>query len=118
MSGLREAIERELAASRRAEQASDVEAAFRHLERAHVLGQFQAGIHVSVHARMLAFAIRRGDLREAIGQIPRLILAAPGSWTRLAPRGNTGGADVGIFEPMPVPADLEALLGSSRSATG
>jgi len=35
---------------------------------------------------------------------------AHGSWTGRAPRGNTGGADVGIFTPMEIPPDLRALL--------
>jgi hypothetical protein len=59
---------------------------------------------------MFGFAWRQRNLREMLGQLPRLALAAPGSWTGRAPRGNTGGADVGIFTPMPIPADLETLL--------
>ena len=75
-----------------------------------MLSQAHAWLHVRVHGRMLALAWRRGEAREVAGQLPRLLLAAPGSWTGRAPRGNTGGADVGIFTPMEVPADLAALL--------
>ncbi|HVH17070.1 MAG TPA: DUF3703 domain-containing protein [Myxococcota bacterium] len=32
-----------------------------------------------------------------------------------APRGNTGGADVGIFAPMEIPDDLASLLKGDRS---
>jgi hypothetical protein len=107
---LREAFDRELASARGAEAQGDAARAHRHLERAHVLSQAHAWLHVRVHGRMLALAWRHGEAREVAGQLPRLLLAAPGSWTGRAPRGNTGGADVGIFTPMEVPADLAALL--------
>lgn len=107
---LRSTFHEELTAAQRAEQESDLLRAWRHLERAHVLSQAHAWPHVRVHGRMFAFAWRRGDLGEFLGQLPRLLLAAPGSWTGRAPRGNTGGADIGIFTPMAIPADLEALL--------
>jgi hypothetical protein len=74
---------------------------------------------------MLAFAIRTRDRREALGQLPRLIFAAPGSWIGRAPQGNTGGADVGIFTPMEIPADptpprlgRPRRLGSGRRPSG
>jgi hypothetical protein len=107
---LREAFERELANARTAERDDDVRRAWSHLERAHVLSQAHARSHLRVHGWMLGFAWRRRDLREWVGQLPRLLLAAPGSWTGRAPRGNTGGARVGIFTPMTIPADLAALL--------
>jgi len=113
---LRSAFHQELAVARRAEHEGDLRRAWRHLERAHVLSQAHAGPHVRVHGRMFAFAWRRRDLRELLGQLPRLLLAAPGSWTGRAPRGNTGGADVGIFTPMAIPPDLAALL-SERGAS-
>jgi hypothetical protein len=111
---LGQAFSQELTAARRAECEGDLARAWRALERAHVLSQAYAGPHLRVHARMFAFAWRRRDLRELLGQLPRLLLAAPGSWTGRAPRGNTGGADVGIFTPMQIPADLESLLRQDR----
>jgi hypothetical protein len=115
---LRSAFLAELAAAGRAEQESDPARAWRHLERAHVLSQAYAWRHLRVHGRMFTFAWRRRDGRELLGQLPRLLLAAPGSWTGRAPRGNTGGADVGIFAPMEIPADLQALLcGGDSSAS-
>lgn len=107
---LREVLESELAAASAAESAGDWARAWHHLERAHVLSQAHAWPHVRVHLRMLGVAARRRDLRELLGQLPRILLAAPGSWTGRAPLGNTGGASVGIFQPMPIPADLAALL--------
>lgn len=100
----------ELTAARTAERAREHARAFHHLERAHVLSQRYGGAHVHVHLLMLGFALRRRDRREVLGQIVRVLVAAPGSWLGRAPRGNTGGADVGIMTPMPIPADLARLL--------
>jgi hypothetical protein len=69
-----------------------------------------AGAHVRTHVAMLAYALRRRDSHEIGGQILRLVLAGPGSWSGRYPVGNTGGADVSAFRPMPVPEDLKAVL--------
>ena len=113
---LRTAFLEELRVARRAEQGSDLARAWHHLERAHVLSQSFAWPHVRVHGRMFAFAWRRRDWRELLGQIPRVLLAAPGSWTGRAPQGNTGGARVGIFTPMEIPAELQAVLSAEDSS--
>ncbi|MEZ4281747.1 MAG: DUF3703 domain-containing protein [Myxococcota bacterium] len=107
---LRQVFLAELAAARAFEAAGELDAAWTRLERAHVLSQAHAVPHVRVHLAMAAFAFRRRDLAELLGQIPRILLAAPGSLTGRAPRGNTGGADVGIFTPMPIPPDLAQWL--------
>lgn len=107
---LKSHFEAELVRAREAEGAGHLAEAWGALERAHVLGQFHAWAHLQVHGLMAAFAWRRRDARELLGQVPRLLLAAPGSVTGRAPRGNTGGANVGIFTPMPVPEALAALL--------
>ena len=107
---LRSSFEAELAAAREAEARGEARLAWRLLERAHVLSQAFAAPHLRVHWAMSAFAWRRCDVRELLGQLPRLLLAAPGSWTGRAPRGNTGGSDVGIFTPMEIPQDLQVLL--------
>jgi len=82
-----------------------------HLERAHILSQPLAIPHVRTHAHMLGHALRHRDRRELIGQLLRILAAAPGSAAGRYPLGNTGGADVSAFEPMPVPSDLVPLLG-------
>jgi hypothetical protein len=92
---------------RRARRAAE---AWTALERAHVLSQAHAWPHLRVHLAMLCFALSRRRWREAWGQLPRILLAAPGSWLGRAPRGNTGGANVGIFTPMPIPEDLSRML--------
>jgi uncharacterized protein DUF3703 len=112
---LRESFQAELAVAKAAEQRDEFRLAWRSLERAHVLSQAFAGPHLRVHLAMASFAWRRSDLRELLGQLPRLLLAAPGSWMGRAPRGNTGGSDVGIFQPMSIPNDLQALLDRPRS---
>jgi hypothetical protein len=80
------------------------------LERAHILSQPLAGAHVRTHLAMLAYALRRRDGHEIVGQVLRVIVAGPGSWTGRYPVGNTGGANVSAFRPMPVPDDLRPLL--------
>ncbi|MDC0707625.1 DUF3703 domain-containing protein [Stigmatella sp. ncwal1] len=107
---LRRHFELELRAFREAEAREEMTAAWRLLERAHILSQAHAWPHLRVHGAMFAFAWRRRDMREWLGQWPRLLLAAPGSWLGRAPRGNTGGAHVGLFTPMPIPEDLQEWL--------
>jgi hypothetical protein len=100
----------ELAAARSARTDGDATNEWTHLERAHILSQPMAGPHVRTHVAMLGAAVRRRDLHEVLGQAFRVIVAAPGSLTGKYPVGNTGGADVSAFAPMPVPADLQLLL--------
>jgi hypothetical protein len=52
---------------------------------------------------MLRLAVGQRDRREAVGQVLRLVVAAPGSVSGRYPKGNTGRASVGLREPMPVP---------------
>lgn len=89
---------------------SDPTLTWHHLARAHVLGQFYAGPHLRVHTWMFIFGIKTLNAKEMIGQIPRLLLAAPGSILRKAPKGNTGLSNAGLFQPMPIPEDLQNLL--------
>ena len=90
-------------------QRDDFETAFRHLERAHVLAQRMTGRHTFIHWRMLAAGLRRGDMREVVGQVPRIVASI--LFSRLwVPRGNSGRARVSAFKPMPVPDDLRHLV--------
>lgn len=104
------ALHAELTFFRAAAAAGEHARAWSHLERAHILSQAYAWPHVYVHARMLHAAWQRRDLREVVGQLIRIVLAAPGSWLNRAPLGNTGGADVGMLTPMPIFADLQRIL--------
>jgi uncharacterized protein DUF3703 len=100
---------------RAAKAAADADAAWSHLERAHILSQPLAGEHVRTHGAMLATAVRRRDAKEALGQLFRFAVAGPGSLTGRYPAGNTGGANVSAFAPMPIPDDLRALLDETQS---
>lgn len=86
---------------------------WQHLERAHILSQRYPVLHVRHHAAMLGCALRGGDRREALGQVLRIVVAAPGSVTGRYPEGNTGRTSAGLRTPMPIPADLAAALGEN-----
>jgi Protein of unknown function (DUF3703) len=107
---LRSAWSGERDRAREARARGDLAGEWRHLERAHILSQPLAWPHLVTHAGMLGAAWRRSDRREYAGQLIRLFLAVPGSLSGRYPVGNTGGADVSAFLPMPVPDDLRSLL--------
>ena len=103
------AFENEMSLAAQARAGADLDRAFAHLERAHVLGQRSTRRHVRSHLAMLSVGWARRDARELAGQLSRLVAAA--LFSRLwVPAGNTGGANVSALRPMPVPDDLRALL--------
>lgn len=79
-------------------------------ERAHILSQPWPMPHTRTHAVMLRLALRERDLTEVLGQLVRLVVAAPGSAAGKYPDGNTGRTRAGLTTPMPIPGDLAALL--------
>ena len=104
-----EAYKQEVERAEQALQRNAFETAFGHLERAHVLAQRMTGRHTFVHGRMLVAGLRRGDLREVVGQVPRIVASI--LFSRLwVPRGNSGRARVSALQPMPVPDDLRHLV--------
>jgi hypothetical protein len=68
------------------------------LENAHLVSQPFAFLHFLVHWEMFRLAMSYKQWSEALGQLPRLILAMPGSWLGKAPKGNVGSTKMGIFE--------------------
>jgi len=68
------------------------------LENAHLASQPYALPHFKVHWQMFVLAFEYSQWGEFLGQIPRLILAMPGSWLGKAPKGNVGSTKMGIFE--------------------
>ena len=100
----------EYMAAKAAARAGSTDGAWHHLERAHILAQTKLWPHCQSHLRMLAYAVRLRDWREAGGQIIRLGLAPLGNLTGRLPIGNTGRANVSAFAPMMVPPDLKAIL--------
>ena len=107
---LRETVDKEIAEADSFYEAGDLVTSFRHLERAHVLGQSVTADHTRVHWRMLKIGWKRGDTREVFGQIIRIIGAATKTALGIYPKGNTGGSNVYFFKPMPIPDDLKAIL--------
>ena len=105
----RAAFAAEMDAARAGYRARDLDAAFRHLERAHILGQRDTLRHTWSHCWMLRVGWARRDGREIRGQLLRIVaaLAVSRLWV---PLGNTGGANVHPFQPMPVPPDLRPYL--------
>lgn len=104
-------LDRELAAHADARRRGDVAAAWRSLERAHIVSQPMPGRHMRVHLAMLGYAVRLRDGGEAVGQLARLALAPLGAVTGRLPRGNTGRSNVSAFRTMPIPPDLAAGMG-------
>ena len=104
---VRAAFQTELAAARIATTSDRRWAA---VERAHILSQPWPWSHTRAHAVMFGLAWREQDHHEALGQVIRLLLAAPGSALGRYPEGNTGRARVPLNQPMPLPTDLAALL--------
>ncbi|WP_275546831.1 DUF3703 domain-containing protein [Pseudomonas sp. Marseille-Q0931] len=83
------------------------------LERAHILTQRRPWLHARSHWLMLRAGWQQGDMREVLGQVPRILAAL--LFSRIwVPVGNTGRARVSAFQPMPVTEDLQALLASER----
>jgi pimeloyl-ACP methyl ester carboxylesterase len=114
---IRPHVETELKTAALFETAGDPAMAFRHLERAHVLGQGSTVEHVRVHAHMLAWGLRHGDGREVLGQMVRIAGAVTKTVLGAVPRGNTGGARVSPLRPMTIPTDLAATLSNAARRT-
>ncbi len=88
----------------------DNEAAWGHLERAHIVAQVLFWAHIGSHWEMLQFAWHVRDWREVAGQIARLMLAPVGNGLGRLPIGNSGRARISAFSPMPIPDDLRSEI--------
>ena len=99
-----------IADGRQSRKAGRLDEAFASFERAHVIGQLWIVPHLIAHCEMLRVGWMRLDLREVAGQIMRLALVIPGTVLGRLPEGNTGGADVNAFRPMPIGQELARLL--------
>jgi hypothetical protein len=110
-------VQAELDAAASAEAQGRFDTAFRHLERAHILGQPATAQHVRVHWRMFRFAVRNGLAGEAFGQAWRMVAAGLFTAIGLVPEGNTGGSAVSGLRRMPIPGDLQPVIDASRGTT-
>lgn len=113
---LRQAYDREMTAAANRYSGHDLELAFFHLERAHILGQAFTLPHARAHWWMLKVGWRRRDLIEITGQIARIVGASLFTWVWV-PVGNTGGAHVPPFKSMPIPEEFQELLNPSYSSS-
>jgi hypothetical protein len=81
---------------------------FVHLERAHILGQRSTIRHTYAHWLMFRAGLQQRDLKEIVGQVPRMLASI--LFSRIwVPRGNTGRARVSAMKPMPIPGDMRHL---------
>jgi hypothetical protein len=103
---LRLIVKDEMSAYRSAIINRDRLAAWRALERAHIVSQPFLWLHISNHWAMLCFAFIERDPKEILGQLVRLALAPLGALIGRIPVGNTGRSNVSAFQPMPIPDDL------------
>lgn len=110
------AFEAEMAAGGAALAAGELERAFVHYQRAHVLGQRHTLWHLRSHCGLLRVGFARRDPRECLGQAPRLLAAllCSGLWV---PAGNPGHARISAFQQVPVAADLRRVLGTAPPST-
>ena len=108
--GLRPYYQQELTNYYKAFEQRNLPRAWRHLERAHILGQPWAVEHSEVHWIMLKFGFAIKSWKEIRGQILRLVFGGVKSFVGKIPTGNTGGADVPPLQVMEIPADLREIL--------
>lgn len=113
-SALKPYYRQELAAYRTSFLAKDLLQAWRHLERAHIIGQAYPWEHTYAHWLMLKFGFAIKNRKEIIGQVPRLLIGGVKSFVGKIPVGNTGGANVHPLKPMEIPADIRKILEQLR----
>ena len=93
---LRQAYDREMQTAIESYHDGNLEKAFSHFERAHILGQSFTFPHARAHWWMLKVGWERQDPTEIRGQLGRMIGAL--IFSRIwVPLGNTGGAHVHPF---------------------
>ena|SRR5215210_8059402 len=95
---------------------NNLQMAFCHLERAHILGQVITLEHTRVHWLMLKLGWKKRDWREVFGQLFRIVGASTKTPLGIYPAGNTGGANVSPFKPMSIPEDLQEKIRRARVA--
>jgi hypothetical protein len=113
--GLKEHFNKELQLANSTFLRGELQVSWRHLERAHILGQAWPIEHTKAHWKMMQFAFRIKNTKEILGQIPRLIIGGVKSFVGEIPVGNTGGANVPPLKPMEIPEDLAAVLNQFKN---
>ncbi|GBF48643.1 hypothetical protein LPTSP4_01430 [Leptospira ryugenii] len=107
---LKSAFDAEMQIAKNLFNTADFKMCFHHLERAHILGQRNAIPHTVNHWWMLKVGLKLHDSHEVRGQLLRILVAGIGSIFGRVPIGNTGGANIGIMQTMPIPPDLQEIF--------
>lgn len=89
---------------------ADLNLAWQHLERAHIIGQRYPFAHSYVHWKMLQFGFRIKNTNEIIGQLPRLLVGGVKSFVGKVPVGNPGGANVPPLQSFPIAEDIQLIF--------
>lgn len=109
-----EVFENEILKFKEALSNQSIKEGWTYLERAHVIGQFNWKKHFYVHILMIIYALRTKNIKEFMGQVPRLILTIPGSVLHKAPVGNVGTTRIGIFTTMPISDEIKKLIDKDK----
>ena len=88
----------------------NLEKAWKHLERAHIIGQKYPYPHTLVHWKMLKFGFKIKSRKEIFGQIPRLIFGGVKSFVGKIPIGNPGGANIPPLKSFPIEKELQDIF--------
>lgn len=96
----------------------NLEVAWHHLERAHIIGQRYPFSHSYAHWKMLEFGIKIKCYREIFGQIPRLIFGGVKSFVGEVPLGNPGGANVSPLKSFPIDEDIQHIFRKTVTRKG
>ncbi len=103
-------FDKELLAYQNAWDDGKLTIAWKHLERAHIIGQKYPFAHTYIHWKMIQFGVRIKSTKEVIGQIPRLVFGGVKSFVGKVPVGNPGGSNVPALKPFPIEEDLQVIL--------
>ncbi|TXD49256.1 DUF3703 domain-containing protein [Polaribacter sp. IC073] len=88
----------------------NLELAWYHLERLHIVGQSYPFEHTYSHWLMLKFGFRLKNIKEVFGQVIRLLVGGWKSFINQIPKGNTGGSNVHPLKKMELPNDLKLVF--------
>ena len=113
--GLNKHVTDELLKSKETFRKGELQTSWRHLERAHILGQAYPIEHSQAHWHMLLFAFRIKNTKEILSQIPRLLVGGVKSFVGEIPLCNSGGANVPPLKPMEIPSDLKEILSAYQN---
>jgi hypothetical protein len=103
---LKDAFYKELALGKTTLKKNDFTISFYHFENAHILGQKNIIRHTTSHIWMFYYGVQSKNIKEILGQIPRIIASIVKTlfWV---PAGNTGGTNISPIKSIPVRNELK-----------